>query len=112
MSDHHVWLIGAGNVPSDSDGETTDEERKVPRDEHEIKPLAECRVSILNMSITKSNHFFHDSGANRHIAHDRGIFTKYMPIKPISVSAFGDKLATHAIGIGSTYCISQPQGRT
>jgi len=54
LSQHHVWLLDAHDL---------DQERTA----------AECRVPLLNMSIVKSNHFFHDSGANRHIAHDRGM---------------------------------------
>jgi hypothetical protein len=80
LTDYHVWSIDAEDTQSD---------------------LPECKIPIVNMSITKSNHFFHDSGANRHIAHDRDVFDQYYPTQPLKVSAFGDKLATHAIGYGT-----------
>jgi hypothetical protein len=99
LKDHYVWLLNASDNHTDNQGGVDLDEPEYL--EHPEEAAAVCKVPLLNMSILKSNHFFHDSGANRHIAHDRAIFDEYMPIKPISVAAFGDKLATHAIGIGS-----------
>jgi hypothetical protein len=103
LMDRHVWLLKA----NESDKR---HEENIEMEGAEKEPLASCKVPVLNMLIAKSDHFYHDSGANRHIAHDRAIFSEYMSIKPISVSAFGDKLATHAIGIGSVDLIGSHDG--
>lgn len=105
MNDHYVWHLNAACEPEFGPD-------RMDIDGAEIvglhtDPMATCKVPVLNMSIAKNNHFYHDSGANRHIAHDKSIFTEYMPVRPISVSAFGDKLGTHAIGIGSIKLIGK-----
>lgn len=82
LNDHYVWTL---NAPCET--EISAEVMELASPEH----MASCKIPLLNMSIAKTNHFFHDSGANRHIAHDRSIFSEYLSVQPISVSAFGDK---------------------
>jgi hypothetical protein len=79
LSDYHVWSLEESDTSNNS---------------------PECKLPVVNMSVSKTNHFFHDSGANRHIVHDRNLFDTYRHCEPIKVSAFGDKLSTHAVGYG------------
>jgi hypothetical protein len=61
MDDHYVWLLNAGDTTESGDN----------NQECRMEGIATiCNLPVLNMSIAKSNQFFHDSGANRHIAHD------------------------------------------
>ena len=52
---------------------------------------------------------YHDSGANRHVFHDKTAFETYESITPVAVSGFGHNLSAAAIGQG-TVCIEGRYG--
>jgi hypothetical protein len=54
-----------------------------------------------NDEIRQSESCYHDSGANRHVFHNRAVFTDYQRINPIVVQGFSSGLTTTATGIGS-----------
>jgi hypothetical protein len=58
-------------------------------------------LPVLDASLTRENHCHHDSGANRHVFHDRNVFEKYHSIPPLTVKGFGKNLSAVAIGYGN-----------
>jgi hypothetical protein len=58
-------------------------------------------LPVLDNAMTRNNACHHDSGANRHVFHDRAMFEMYRPIEPLCVKGFGKDLATVAIGRGT-----------
>jgi gag-polypeptide of LTR copia-type len=58
-------------------------------------------LPVLNQALAQENSFHYDSGANRHVFHDRDAFDDYESITPLTVKGFGHNLSTVAIGKGS-----------
>jgi hypothetical protein len=58
-------------------------------------------LPVLNQALTQDNSCHHNSGANRHVFHDRQVFEEYEPIVPLTVKGFGHNLSTVAVGKGS-----------
>jgi hypothetical protein len=58
-------------------------------------------LPVLNQSLPRDNSCHHDSGANRHVFHDRSVFEHYESIQPLTVKGFGQNLSAVAIGRGS-----------
>jgi hypothetical protein len=58
-------------------------------------------LPVLEHELEHSDHCYHDSGANRHVFHDRTAFEDYTSIQPLAVKGFGRKLSTVAIGRGT-----------
>ena len=69
-------------------------------------------INVFSAEIVKSNIFYHDSCANRHIAWDRGIFHSYETIKPVTIGGFGEGLEASGIGIGSIKIRCILEGKT
>lgn len=71
-----------------------------------------------NAAITPSdaprdlNRFYHDSGANRHIAFDRSLFHDYIEIPPLLVNGFDKSLQTSAVGSGTLVLTAKANGIT
>ena len=63
--------------------------------------VAHATLPVLSPSIPKDNSCHHDSGANRHVFHDRSAFEDYENITPITVKGFGHNLSAMAIGRGT-----------
>lgn len=58
-------------------------------------------LPVLNESLPHDNSCHHDSGANRHVFHDRSVFEQYESIQPLTVKGFGQNLSTVAVGRGT-----------
>jgi hypothetical protein len=58
-------------------------------------------LPVLNNSLPRDNSCHHDSGANRHVFHDRCTFEEYKTIPPLTVKGFGQNLSAIAIGRGT-----------
>ena len=58
-------------------------------------------LPVLNHTIPIDNSCYHDSGANRHVFHDRDVFEQYESIQPLTVKGFGRNLSALAIGRGT-----------
>jgi hypothetical protein len=58
-------------------------------------------MPILENSLPISDACYHDTGANRHVFHDREAFEVYDPIEPVAVKGFGKNIAIAAIGCGT-----------
>jgi hypothetical protein len=69
-------------------------------------------LPILNLALPLDNSCHHDSGANRHVFHDRTVFEHYEHIKPLTVKGFGKNLSTVAIGQGSVRLEGRYRNRT
>ena len=65
-------------------------------------------LPVLSHNIPKSDNCYYDSGANRHVFHDRSVFESYENILPLAVNGFGENLSTTAIGRGSVRLTSHP----
>jgi hypothetical protein len=63
--------------------------------------VAQATLPILNPKLPRDNTCHHDSGANRHVFHDRSAFEAYESIAPLTVKGFGHALSTTAIGRGT-----------
>jgi gag-polypeptide of LTR copia-type len=60
-----------------------------------------ANLPILSDTVTPNSSCYYDSGANRHVFHDRAAFETYDAITPLTVKGFGHHLSTVAIGRGS-----------
>jgi hypothetical protein len=69
---------------------------------------AVASLPVLSEDFPKSDACFYDSGANRHVFHDRSVFESYETTLPLSVKGFGENLSTTAIGRGSVRLTSHP----
>ena len=69
---------------------------------------AVASLPILSENFPKSDICYYDSGANRHVFHDRSVFESYESILPLDVKGFGENLSTTAIGRGSVRITSHP----
>jgi gag-polypeptide of LTR copia-type len=58
-------------------------------------------LPVLEQSMTRSDSCHHDSGANRHVFHDKTAFETYEAIHPVAVSGFGHNVSAIAIGRGT-----------
>jgi hypothetical protein len=58
-------------------------------------------LPILESNMARADACFYDSGANRHVFHDKTAFETYQEIVPIAVKGFGHDLSTTAVGHGS-----------
>ena len=74
---HHAWSIQLGNEP------------------------IVASLPVLDNSLPCADTCHHDSGANRHVFHDRSAFETYQSIQPVQVKGFGHNLSTTAIGRGT-----------
>ena len=66
----------------------------------EKEPIV-ASLPVLDDSIPRADTCHHDSGANRHVFHDRSVFETYQSIQPVQVKGFGHNLSTTAIGRGT-----------
>ena len=64
-------------------------------------------LPILNNALLRDNSCNYDSGANRHVFHDRSVFEQYENITPLTVKGFGQNLSALAIGRGTVRLESQ-----
>ena len=64
-------------------------------------------LPILNNALLRDNSCNYDSGANRHVFHDRSIFEQYENIPPLTVKGFGQNLSALAIGRGTVQLETQ-----
>jgi hypothetical protein len=58
-------------------------------------------LPVLNRAVPIDNACYHDSGANRHVFHDRHVFEQYESITPLTVKGFGRNLSALAVGRGT-----------
>ena len=58
-------------------------------------------LPVLEDTMPRTDTCHHDSGANRHVFHDKSVFETYYPIEPVSVSGFGRNLSAAAVGRGT-----------
>ena len=58
-------------------------------------------LPILEQMMTRNDTCHHDSGASRHVFHDRTAFETYTSIEPLCIKGFGRDLSTVAIGSGT-----------
>jgi gag-polypeptide of LTR copia-type len=58
-------------------------------------------LPVLEHFMPRSDTCHHDSGANRHVFHDKTAFETYESIRPVAVKGFGHNLSTAAIGRGT-----------
>ena len=58
-------------------------------------------LPVLEDTMQRTDACHHDSGANRHVFHDKTAFETYCPIEPVSVSGFGRNLSAAAVGRGT-----------
>jgi hypothetical protein len=65
---------------------------------HSSDNVVLATLPILNHNLPRDNSCHHDSGANRHVFHDRTIFGQYKSIPPLTVKGFGQNLSATAIG--------------
>jgi hypothetical protein len=63
--------------------------------------VAQITLPVLNPHLPRDNACHHDSGANRHVFHDRSAFEDYKTISPLTVKGFGHNLSAVAIGKGN-----------
>jgi hypothetical protein len=59
-----------------------------------------CHPLALSITTSLTNYCYHDSGANRHIFHDRSAFTTYSSIAPIVCKGFESNISAIAVGAG------------
>lgn len=68
-------------------------------------------AALENSALPKdSMRFYHDSGANRHIAFEHGLFHNYARIEPIAVNGFNNTLHSSAIGKGDVHFLTNYNG--
>jgi hypothetical protein len=58
-------------------------------------------VNALDPNLSRDDTCHHDTGANRHVFHNRNAFATYEPTQPVTVRGFGNNLSTIAIGCGT-----------
>jgi hypothetical protein len=58
-------------------------------------------LPVLDSDILRAETCHHDSGANRHVFHDKPAFKTYQPIPPLEVKGFSHNLSTVALGRGT-----------
>jgi hypothetical protein len=73
--------------------------------------VAHTTLPVLNPAIPRDNSCHHDSGANRHVFHDRSAFEHYESIPPLTVKGFGQNLSAVAIGRGTVRLEGQHNGK-
>jgi gag-polypeptide of LTR copia-type len=73
---------------------------------------AQTTLPVLNYALPSDNSCYHDSGANRHVFHDRSAFEQYETIQPLTVKGFGQDLSATAIGRGSVRLEGQYNNQT
>ena len=73
--------------------------------------IAHTTLPVLNPALPRDNSCHHDSGANRHVFHDRSAFEHYESIPPLTVKGFGQNLSAVAIGCGTVRLAGQYDGR-
>lgn len=70
-------------------------------------------AALENSTLPKeSMKFYHDSGANRHIAFERGVFHNYKAIDPVPVNGFDNSLHSNAVGKGDVHFATNYDGIT
>ena len=72
--------------------------------------VAQATLPVLNPRLPRDNTCHHDSGANRHVFHDRTAFESYESIPPLPVKGFGQNLTATAIGRGTVRLQSHHNG--
>ena len=66
-------------------------------------------VPVLEDALPILDACYHDTGANRHVFHDKAVFETYQNIDPVAVKGFGKNIAIPAIGCG-TVCVEGRYG--
>jgi len=61
--------------------------------------------------VPKTHICYFDSGATRHVFHDRAAFVEYIKIRPLSVKGFDRAVTASAIGKGSVRLTSRIAGK-
>jgi hypothetical protein len=56
---------------------------------------------VLEASLPRSDTCYHDTGANRHVFHDKTVFETYESLDPMAVSSFGKGITIPAFGHGT-----------
>jgi hypothetical protein len=69
-----------------------------------------CNLQLGNQG-SRSDACYFDSGANRHVFHDRAAFTEYTEIGPLTVKGFDRDVTASAIGCGTVRLASHLAGR-
>jgi len=75
------------------------------------EPL-QASLPVLDRDFPRTDDCHHDSGANRHVFHDRSVFETYQSIKTVAVKGFGRDLSTPCIGRGTVRVQGQFGNRT
>jgi hypothetical protein len=60
-------------------------------------------LSVLEVSLPRTDHCHYDSGANRHVFYNRAAFDTYKSTTPTPVKGFGHKHSAMVIGRGSVH---------
>jgi hypothetical protein len=68
---------------------------------HLDNEILTARLPVLEENMPRSDACHHDSGANRHVFHDRSAFETYQAMDPVAVKGFGRNLMTAAVGQGT-----------
>jgi hypothetical protein len=63
--------------------------------------VIQAGLPVLEDHMPRSDDCHHDSGANRHVFHDKSAFETYQPIEHTLVRGFGRKLSAAAVGRGT-----------
>lgn len=73
-----------------------------------------CTNAALENSTLPKDHlkFYHDSGANRHIAFERALFHNYKSIAPLNVNGFDNSVHSSAVGMGDLIFDTKYDGRS
>jgi hypothetical protein len=69
--------------------------------------ILKVELPILEESMPRSDACHHDSGASRHVFHDRSAFETYRAIDPVAVKGFGRGLTAAAVGYGTVRVIGR-----
>jgi hypothetical protein len=95
-------------TPIQSDNQTTQANLSLSSDAncyawntHFDNNIIHATLPVLNNALPRNNSCHHDSGANRHVFHDRSVFENYETIAPLTVKGFGKNLSAIAIGRGT-----------
>lgn len=71
-----------------------------------------CSATALKGDVKKDSSFFHDTGATRHVCHDKSLFTSLSTLdNPVSINGFDSALSAVALGKGTIALHSRANGK-